>query len=108
YYPCLRRGHTVPAAEARVFFLTASEQHPHRGKIGEVKEMEVSTNESRRWLTPAQALLASMRAWSQRVQIRQEAWLLRHTTPKKLAWGGLFIALILLAFTWFDGPELLQ
>jgi hypothetical protein len=71
--------------------------------------MEVSTSESwRRWFTPVQALSAPVRAWSKRVQIRQEEWLLRHTTPGKLAWGGLFVALTLLAFTWFDGPELLQ
>jgi hypothetical protein len=67
-----------------------------------VEKVEVKTTEaSGRWFSPALAR-------NRRVQVQMDEWLLRHLSPKKLAWGGLTVALIMLAFTWFGGPETLQ
>jgi len=66
-----------------------------------VGEVEVKTTETRRRFSPTLA-------WNKRAMLNLDAWLLRHLPPKKLAWGGLFIVLIMFSFTWFDGPTQLQ
>jgi hypothetical protein len=69
--------------------------------VGEVEEVEVKTTKTRRRFAP-------VLAWNRRVLPRLDAWLLRHTSPKKLAWGGLIVVLTMFTFTWFDGPTKLQ
>jgi hypothetical protein len=69
--------------------------------VEEVEKVEVKTTETRRrWFAPPQV-------WNWRSRFQVDEWLLRHLPPKKLAWGGLTIVLIMLTFTWFDGPEML-
>jgi hypothetical protein len=70
--------------------------------VEEVEKVEVKTTEASRWW------FSPVLAWNRRVMFQVDEWLLRHLPPKKLAWGGLTIVLIMLAFTWFDGPEMLQ
>ncbi|GHO93622.1 hypothetical protein KSF_036700 [Reticulibacter mediterranei] len=65
-----------------------------------MEKVEVTTETRRRWFSPPLA-------WG-RLLPQMDEWLLRHLPPKKLAWGGLTVALIMLAFTWFGGPEMLR